>query len=68
MVTQATWQDVWLSEGFATWLSTKVMDDEETAARKGLTAVAARETDHDCGCFAAHAAGATRDEQSRRYG
>jgi alanyl aminopeptidase len=43
MVTQATWQDVWLSEGFATWLSTKVMDDEETAARKGLTAVAARE-------------------------
>ena len=43
MVTQATWQDVWLSEGFATWLSTKVMDDEETSARKGLTAVTARE-------------------------
>lgn len=28
LVTQATWTDVFLSEGFATWLSTKVMDAE----------------------------------------
>jgi alanyl aminopeptidase len=28
LVTQSTWTDVWLSEGFATWLSAKVMDVE----------------------------------------
>jgi alanyl aminopeptidase len=43
LVTQATWQDVWLSEGFATWLSAKVMDQEESATRQRLSAVAARE-------------------------
>ncbi|MBZ5604110.1 MAG: M1 family metallopeptidase [Acidobacteriia bacterium] len=43
MVTQATWDDVWLSEGFATWLSAKIMDEYETPARKHLSAVAARE-------------------------
>jgi cytosol alanyl aminopeptidase len=43
MVTQATWDDVWLSEGFATWFSAKVMDEEQTPARKLLASVAARE-------------------------
>lgn len=27
LVTQATWDDVWLSEGFATWFSADVMDE-----------------------------------------
>lgn len=43
MVTQASWDDVWLSEGFATWFSAKIMDEYETPARKHLGAVAARE-------------------------
>src|SRR5262249_18275822 len=43
MVTQATWDDVWLSEGFATWLSSKIMDEYESPVRKHLGAVAARE-------------------------
>jgi alanyl aminopeptidase len=43
MVTQASWDDVWLSEGFATWFSAKVMDEYETPARKHLSSVFARE-------------------------
>ncbi len=43
LVTQASWRDVWLSEGFATWLSAKVMDEEQPPARKRLSAVASRE-------------------------
>jgi len=43
LVTQATWDDVWLSEGFATWLSAKIVDESETKARQRLSAVAARE-------------------------
>lgn len=43
MVTQATWDDVWLSEGFATWLSAKVMDQEQSLARRHLAAIASRE-------------------------
>jgi alanyl aminopeptidase len=43
MVTQATWDDVWLSEGFATWFSAKVMDQEQPPARKLLASVVARE-------------------------
>jgi alanyl aminopeptidase len=43
LVTQATWRDVWLSEGFATWLSAKVMDEEQPPARKGLNSIAVRE-------------------------
>lgn len=43
LVTQATWDDVWLSEGFATWFSAKVMDQEEPPARRLLASVAARE-------------------------
>jgi len=43
LVTQENWQDVWLSEGFATWLTSEVGDDETSAARKHIAAVAARE-------------------------
>jgi alanyl aminopeptidase len=43
MVTQASWADVWLSEGFATWISEKVMDQEQEPARKHLHAIAGRE-------------------------
>jgi cytosol alanyl aminopeptidase len=43
LVTQATWDDVWLSEGFATWFSAKVMDEEQPAARKNLSFILARE-------------------------
>jgi alanyl aminopeptidase len=43
LVTQATWKDVWLSEGFATWFSAKVMDEEQPPARKRLASIAARE-------------------------
>ncbi len=43
LVTQATWDDVWLSEGFATWFSAKVMDQEQPPARKLLASIAARE-------------------------
>jgi cytosol alanyl aminopeptidase len=43
MVTQATWDDVWLSEGFATWLSAKIMDQFQTPEREHLAAVAARD-------------------------
>jgi len=51
LVTQDAWADVWLSEGFATWLSAKVMDEEVPAAGRRVAAVAAREqimrADHD---------------------
>ncbi|WP_321474152.1 M1 family metallopeptidase [uncultured Paludibaculum sp.] len=43
LVTQAGWQDVWLSEGFATWLAGRMMDDDSPAAERNLAAVAARE-------------------------
>jgi alanyl aminopeptidase len=43
LVTQATWGDVWLSEGFATWLAAKMMDQGEPEARQHLNAVVARE-------------------------
>ena len=43
LVTQATWEDVWLSEGFATWLAAKMMDQDQPEARRHLSAVAARE-------------------------
>ncbi|HUA84386.1 MAG TPA: M1 family aminopeptidase [Bryobacteraceae bacterium] len=42
MVTQANWDDVWLSEGFATWLSAKIMDEFQPPERLHLAAVAAR--------------------------
>lgn len=43
LVTQSTWEDVYLSEGFATWITAKIMDQEQPAARKHLSAVVARE-------------------------
>jgi alanyl aminopeptidase len=43
LVTQASWDDVWLSEGFATWIAAKMMDEEQPAARVHLSSVAARE-------------------------
>jgi alanyl aminopeptidase len=43
LVTQATWEDVWLSEGFATWLAAKMMDQAESETRRHLSAIAARE-------------------------
>jgi alanyl aminopeptidase len=43
LVTQASWDDVWLSEGFATWISNKMMDQEEPPERAHLAAIAARE-------------------------
>jgi len=43
LVTQASWDDVWLSEGFATWISNKMMDQEEPPERLHLAAIAARE-------------------------
>ena len=43
LVTQATWEDVWLSEGFATWLAAKMMDQDQPETRRHLGAVVARE-------------------------
>ncbi len=43
MVTQSSWADVWLSEGFATWISEKVMDREERPDRAHIALMAARE-------------------------
>jgi alanyl aminopeptidase len=36
LVTQAWWDDTWLSEGFATWLGTRVSDLELPAFERGL--------------------------------
>ena len=43
LVTQASWDDVWLSEGFATWISAKMMDQGLSPERVHLAAIAARE-------------------------
>ncbi len=43
LVTQATWEDVWLSEAFATWISTKMIEQEEPPERAHLDAIFARE-------------------------
>jgi alanyl aminopeptidase len=43
LVTQASWDDVWLSEGFATWISSKMMDQEQRPERVHMTAIVARE-------------------------
>jgi alanyl aminopeptidase len=43
LVTQASWDDVWLSEGFATWIAAKMMDEEQPATRLHVSSVAARE-------------------------
>jgi|SRR5665213_203761 len=43
LVTQSSWEDVWLSEGFATWISAKMMDQEEPPERVHLAEIIARE-------------------------
>jgi len=43
LVTQADWDDTWLSEGFATWISDKVLDQELAPERRHLEAIASRE-------------------------
>ena len=43
LVTQSTWDDVWLSEGFATWISSKMMDQEQPPERVHLSSIVARE-------------------------
>lgn len=43
LVTQASWADVWLSEGFATWISEKVMDQEQIPERAHIFAIAERD-------------------------
>jgi alanyl aminopeptidase len=42
LVTMSGWEDVWLSEGFATWMAAKMMDEEQPAARRGVVPSAAR--------------------------
>jgi alanyl aminopeptidase len=43
LVTQATWEDVWLSEGMATWLAAKILDQQQPPEREHLAAIVARE-------------------------
>jgi alanyl aminopeptidase len=43
LVTQSDWRDVWLSEGFATWLSNKIIGEEQPPGRAPLFAIDARE-------------------------
>jgi alanyl aminopeptidase len=42
LVTMSKWEDVWLSEGFATWTAAKIMDREQ-AGRRGVLLAAARD-------------------------
>ncbi len=43
LVTMQDWDDVWLSEGFATWMAAKLMDAELPEARRGLLPAVARD-------------------------
>jgi Aminopeptidase N len=42
LVTMRGWEDVWLSEGFATWMGTKLMDEEQPPERRKVQPVSAR--------------------------
>jgi alanyl aminopeptidase len=42
LVTMSGWEDVWLSEGFATWMAAKLMDEEQPPARRKVLSAAAR--------------------------
>jgi cytosol alanyl aminopeptidase len=42
LVTQRWWNDVWLSEGFATWLGMKISDFEFAETERGVVAVESR--------------------------
>jgi alanyl aminopeptidase len=42
LVTMSEWEDVWLSEGFATWMASKMMDEEQPPLRRGVFQAAAR--------------------------
>jgi len=42
LVTQRTWDDVWLSEGFATWLGGKMSDLDLPQERRGIARVMAK--------------------------
>jgi alanyl aminopeptidase len=42
LVTMSGWEDVWLSEGLATWMAAKMMDEEQPPARRGVLPAAAR--------------------------
>ena len=43
LVTMPEWEDVWLSEGLATWMAGKMMDEEQPPVRRGVLAAAARD-------------------------
>ncbi len=43
LVTMAKWKDVWLSEGFATWMGNKIADESLPSEERGLRMAAARE-------------------------
>ncbi len=66
LVTQSSWADVWLSEGFATWISEKVMDRELQPDRAHLAWMAARERDHAHRRFASHTPRASAAGRPRR--
>jgi alanyl aminopeptidase len=43
LVTMADWDDVWLSEGLATWMEAKMMEAEQPEAERGLRPAVARD-------------------------